>query len=61
MWEVIAEVFGLNNRLVMLVPSKSVSLPSKRPMNSCLVVSKVEKLLNRKMVSLEQDLMAMRD
>ncbi len=57
----IAKVFGLNEHLVVPVPSSSVSLPAKRPKNTCLDVSKVEKLLNRKMVSFEQGLIRMKE
>jgi len=57
---VIAKVFGLDERLVMPVPSDSVSLPAKRPKYSCLDVSKVENLLGRKTMSFEEGLKAMR-
>lgn len=57
----IAEVFGLDERLIVPVPSSSVSLPAKRPRNSCLDVSRVEKLLNRKMVSFEDGLRKMKE
>ncbi len=56
----IAKAFGLDGSLVNPVPSSSVSLPAKRPKNTCLDVGKAEKLLNRKMVSFEQGLSAMR-
>jgi len=56
----IASVFGLDEKLVVPVPSSSVSLPAKRPKNSCLDVSKAEKLLNRKMVSFEEGLRTMK-
>jgi dTDP-4-dehydrorhamnose reductase len=56
----VAKVFGLDERLVVPVPSSSVSLPARRPKNSCLDISKVEKLLSRKMVSFEQGLTAMK-
>jgi len=56
----IAKVFDLNEKLAVPIPSSSVSLPAKRPRNSCLDVSKVEKLLNRKMVSFENGLMMMK-
>ena len=59
--KLIAKVFGLDERLIVPVPSSSVSLPAKRPRNSCLDVSKVEKLLTRKMVSFEQGLITMKD
>ena len=58
--KLIGKVFGLDERLVMPVPSSSVSLPAKRPKYSCLDVSKVEKLLNRKMVSFEDGLRTMK-
>jgi len=58
--KLIGKVFGLDERLVMPVPSSSVSLPAKRPKYSCLDVSKVEKLLNRKMVSFEDGLGTMK-
>jgi len=57
----IAKVYGLDEKLVAPVPSSSVSLPAKRPRNSCLDVSKVEKLLNRKMVSFEEGLKTMKE
>lgn len=57
----IAEAFGLDGKLVVPVPSSSVSLPAKRPRYSCLDVSKVEKLLGRKMVSFEEGLRRMRE
>ncbi|HEX9908580.1 MAG TPA: dTDP-4-dehydrorhamnose reductase [Thermoplasmata archaeon] len=56
----IAKVFDLNEKLVAPVPSSSVSLPAKRPKNSCLDVSNAEKLLNRKMVSFEEGLRTMK-
>ena len=58
---IIAKTFGLDEKLVLPVPSSSVSLPARRPKNSCLDVSKVEKLLNRKMVSFEDGLKIMRE
>ena len=58
---IIAKTFGLDDKLIMPVPSSSVSLPAKRPKNSCLDVSKVEKLLNRKMVSFEGGLKMMKE
>ena len=57
---IIAKTFGLDEKLVMSVPSSSVSLPARRPRNSCLDVSKVEKLLNRKMVPFEDGLKIMK-
>jgi len=57
----IAKVFGLDDKLVIPVLSSSVSLPAKRPKNSCLDVSKVEKLLNRKMVSFENGIKMMKE
>jgi len=56
----IAKVFGLDERLVVSVPSSSVSLPAKRPRNSCLDVTKVEKLLNRKMLPFREGLEIMK-
>ena len=58
---IIANVFGLDGKLVAPVPSRSVSLPAKRPRNSCLDVSKVEKLLCRKTMSFESGLEKMRE
>jgi len=57
----IARTFGLDEGLIVPVPSASVSLPARRPRQSCLDVSKVEKLLNRKMVSFEEGLRIMRE
>ena len=59
--KMIAEVFGLDKGLIYPAPSSSVPLPAKRPRYSCLDVSKVEKLLNRKMVSFEDGLRTMRE
>jgi len=56
----IARRFALDEGLVVPVPSSSVSLPAKRPKHCCLDVSKVEKLLNRKMVSFEEGLEVMK-
>lgn len=56
----IAKAFDLDEKLVAPVSSSSVSLPAKRPKYSCLDVSKVEKLLGRKMMSFEEGLKAMR-
>jgi dTDP-4-dehydrorhamnose reductase len=56
----ICKVFGLDGSLVVPVPSSSVSLPAKRPRYSCLDVSKVERLLGRKMVSFRAGLEMMR-
>lgn len=55
----IAKEFGLDEALISPVPSSSVSLPAKRPANSCLDVSKVEKMLGRKMLSFQQGLKVM--
>jgi dTDP-4-dehydrorhamnose reductase len=57
----IAEVFELDRGLIYPAPSSSVPLPAKRPRYSCLDVSKVEKLLNRKMMSFEEGLKTMRE
>ena len=57
----IAEVFGLDEKLVAPVPSDSVSLPARRPKYSCLDVTKVETLLARKMVSFEEGLRTMKE
>ena len=57
----IAKAFDLDDKLVVPVPSSSVSLPAKRPKYSCLDVDKVEKLLGRKMLSFEQGLSTMRN
>ena len=56
----IAKAFDLDDKLVVPVPSYSVSLPAKRPKYSCLDVSKVQKLLGRKMVPFGDGLTAMR-
>jgi len=56
----IAEVFELDKRLIVPVPSSSVPLPAKRPAYSCLDSSRVEKLLNRKMMPFEESLREMR-
>jgi len=56
----IAKAFDLDETLVGPVLSSSVSLPAKRPKYSCLDVSKVEKLLRRKMMSFEEGLKTMR-
>jgi dTDP-4-dehydrorhamnose reductase len=56
----IAKAFDLDEKLVVPVPSSSVSLPAKRPKYSCLDVSKVEKVLGRKMMSFEEGLKTMR-
>jgi len=56
----IAKAFDLDEKLVVPVPSSSVSLPARRPKYSCLDVSKVEKLLSRKMMSFEEGLKTMR-
>jgi len=57
----IARVFDLDEGMVAPVPSASVSLPAKRPRYSCLDASKVERLLNRKMMSFEHGLKAMKE
>jgi dTDP-4-dehydrorhamnose reductase len=57
----IAKVFELDEKLIMPVPSSSVSLPVRRPKNSCLDVSKIEKLLIRRMFSFEQGLTRMKE
>lgn len=57
----IAEAFELDKGLIYPAPSASVPLPAKRPRYSCLDVSKVEKLLNRKMVTFEDGLKQMRE
>lgn len=56
----IASVFGLDERLIAPVQSSSVSLPARRPKYSCLDVSKVEKLLNRKMLPFREGLEIMK-
>ena len=57
----IAKEFGLDDNLVVPVPSSSVSLPARRPKQSCLDVSKAEKLLNRPMVAFADGLRMMRE
>lgn len=57
----IADAFSLGKKLIVPVPSSSVSLPAKRPRQSCLDVGKVEKLLGRKMMSFEEGLNRMRE
>ncbi len=57
----IAKTFGLDESLVVPVPSSSVSLPAKRPRNSCLDISKVERLLGRKTTSFQEGLRLMRE
>lgn len=57
----IARVFNLDEGLAVAVPSSSVSLPARRPAYSCLDVSKVEKLLGRKMVTFEDGLRTMKE
>lgn len=59
--KLIAKVFELDQSLAAPVPSDSVTLPAKRPKYSCLDVSKIEKLLNRKMVSFEDGLRTMKE
>ncbi|HIJ17624.1 MAG TPA: sugar nucleotide-binding protein, partial [Thermoplasmata archaeon] len=59
--KLIAQVFGLDEGLVVPVRSDSLSLPAKRPAYSCLDVSKVEKLLNRKMMPFEAGLRKMKE
>jgi len=56
----IAKVFELDENLIVPVPSSSVSLPAKRPAYSCLDSSRVEKLLNREMMTFEEGLREMR-
>ena len=56
----IAEVFELDESLIIPVPSSSVPLPAKRPAYSCLDSSRVEKLLNREMMTFEEGLREMR-
>lgn len=56
----IAKAFELDEGLIVPVPSSSVSLPAKRPRNSCLDVAKVESFLGRKTVSFEAGLKSMR-
>ena len=58
---IIARVFDLDEKLAVPVPSSSVSLPAKRPKNSCLDVSRIENLLGRKMVSFEDGLRMMKN
>ena len=57
----IANTFGLDESLVVPVSSNSVRLPAKRPRNSCLDISRAEKLLNRKMVSFSAGLEMMKE
>jgi dTDP-4-dehydrorhamnose reductase len=57
----IAEVFGLDKGLVVPVRSDSLSLPAKRPAYSCLDSSKVEELLNRRMMPFETGLKKMKE
>ena len=57
----IAKAWGLDEGMVVPVPSSSVSLPAKRPKYSCLDVSKVERLLGRRMASFEEGLRTMRE
>ncbi|MEW5748742.1 MAG: dTDP-4-dehydrorhamnose reductase [Candidatus Thermoplasmatota archaeon] len=57
----IAKAFDLDEALAVAVPSSSVTLPARRPAYSCLDVSKVERLLGRKMVTFEEGLRKMRE
>lgn len=59
--KLIARVFGLDEGLVVPVRSDSLSLPAKRPAYSCLDVTKVEKLLDRKMMPFEAGLRKMKE
>ena len=59
--KMIAKVFCLDEGLVVPVRSDSLSLPAKRPAHSCLDVSKVERLLNRKMMPFEAGLRKMKE
>jgi len=56
----IAEVFELDERLIVPVPSSSVPLPAKRPAYSCMNSSRLEKLLNRQMMPFDESLREMR-
>ena len=58
--KMIARAFGLDEGLIVPVLSSSVSLPARRPAYSCLDVTKVEKLLGRRMVSFEDGLRTMK-
>jgi len=58
--KMIANIFNLDENLIIPVKSNTLSLPAKRPAYSCLDISKIEKLLNRKMESFESGLRKMK-
>jgi dTDP-4-dehydrorhamnose reductase len=57
----IADVFGLDRRLIVPTPSSTVRLPAKRPAYSCLDASKAEELLGRGFMSFQEGLERMRE
>ncbi|UCE92276.1 MAG: dTDP-4-dehydrorhamnose reductase [Methanobacteriota archaeon] len=57
----IADAFGLDKNLIVPVRSEAVRLPARRPAYSCLDSSKAEKLLGRKLISLDAGLARMRE
>jgi len=58
---IVAETFGLDGSLLLPVPYASVPLPAKRPRNSCLDVSKAERLLGRRMLPFKDGVRNMRE
>ena len=58
--KMIADIFNLDANLVISVKSNTLSLPAKRPAYSCLDISKVEQLLDRKMETFESSLRKMK-
>ena len=57
----IAEIFGINQNLILPTTSDKFTQVAKRPMRCCLDVSKAEKLLNMKFLTIEQALVNMKD
>jgi len=55
----IAKIFELNEELVKPITSDKIDLPAKRPLKCCLDVSKAEKELDIKLITVDEGLLEM--
>jgi len=57
----LASVFGLDDSLIRAIKTSELNQAAKRPANSCLDVSRTEKELGMRMLSVEQGLKVMKE
>ena len=57
---IIANEFDLDESLIVPVQSETIALPARRPKRTCLDITKVERILKRKMVSFKEGIRMMK-